>query len=94
LGRFSSGRIHGSLNQTARPQRSGLLSQIEFTAGSWFHRSFEHVIALVWKFRADETDATAIAYGSIAAGISFAIIAIVHRLGTQRDPRRLRPTPH
>jgi Flp pilus assembly pilin Flp len=61
-----------------------LLSQIEFTAGSRFDRSFERVSVLVWKFGADETDATAIAYGSIAAAISFAIIAVVHRLGSER----------
>jgi len=39
------------------------------------------MIALVRKFCADETDATAIEYGLIAAGISLAIIAVVNGIG-------------
>jgi pilus assembly protein Flp/PilA len=39
------------------------------------------VIALVRKFWADETGATAIEYGLIAAGISLAIIAVVNGIG-------------
>ena len=35
------------------------------------------------KFLADETAATAIEYGLIAAGISVAIITVVNTLGTQ-----------
>ena len=35
------------------------------------------------KFLADDTGATAIEYGLIAAGISIAIIAVVNGLGTQ-----------
>ena len=34
-------------------------------------------------FRTDESGATAIEYGLIAAGISIAIIAVVNGLGTQ-----------
>lgn len=37
---------------------------------------------LIRKFIADESGATAIEYGLIAAGISLAIIAIVNGLGT------------
>jgi pilus assembly protein Flp/PilA len=37
---------------------------------------------LIRKFIADETGATAIEYGLIAAGISLAIIAVVNGLGT------------
>jgi pilus assembly protein Flp/PilA len=39
--------------------------------------------AKVRKFLADETGATAIEYGLIAAGISVAIIAVVNNLGTK-----------
>ena len=38
---------------------------------------------LLSRFRADETGATAIEYGLIAAGISVAIITSVQSLGTQ-----------
>jgi len=37
---------------------------------------------IVKKFLADESGATAIEYGLIAAGISLAIIAVVNGLGT------------
>ena len=37
---------------------------------------------LIGKFWADESAATAIEYGLIAAGISLAIIAVVNGLGT------------
>jgi pilus assembly protein Flp/PilA len=37
---------------------------------------------IIRKFLADETGATAIEYGLIAAGISLAIIAIVNGLGS------------
>jgi pilus assembly protein Flp/PilA len=37
---------------------------------------------LVKRFAADESGATAIEYGLIAAGISLAIIAVVNGLGT------------
>ena len=38
---------------------------------------------LIRRFRADETGATAIEYGLIAAGISVAIVTTVQSLGTQ-----------
>ena len=38
-------------------------------------------------FLADETGATAIEYGLIAAGISIAIIAVVNGLGTQLNAK-------
>ncbi|HEY4773987.1 MAG TPA: Flp family type IVb pilin [Xanthobacteraceae bacterium] len=37
----------------------------------------------VWRFMRDESGATAIEYGLIAAGISVAIIAVVNALGGQ-----------
>jgi pilus assembly protein Flp/PilA len=39
--------------------------------------------SLIRRFQNDESGATAIEYGLIAAGISVAIIAVVNSLGTQ-----------
>jgi len=38
--------------------------------------------SILWKFVNDDSGATAIEYGLIAAGISVAIIAVVQGLGT------------
>jgi pilus assembly protein Flp/PilA len=43
----------------------------------------EHHMKIVTRFVNDESGATAIEYGLIAAGISVAIIAVVNSLGTQ-----------
>ena len=43
--------------------------------------------AMLKKFIADETGATAIEYGLIAAGIALAIIAVVNGLGTRLSGR-------
>ena len=40
-------------------------------------------MSLIRKFLADESGATAIEYGLIAAGIALAIIAVVNGLGTK-----------
>jgi pilus assembly protein Flp/PilA len=45
------------------------------------------MIALVRKFCADQSGATAIEYGLIAAGIALAIIAVVNGLGTKLDTK-------
>jgi pilus assembly protein Flp/PilA len=45
------------------------------------------MIALVRKFWADETAATAIEYGLIAAGISLAIIAVVNGIGVRLNSK-------
>ena len=37
---------------------------------------------IFWKFLSDQSGATAIEYGLIAAGIALAIIAVVNGLGT------------
>ncbi len=37
---------------------------------------------MIWRFLSDESGATAIEYGLIAAGIAVAIIAVVNTLGT------------
>jgi pilus assembly protein Flp/PilA len=44
-------------------------------------------IKLIRRFLADETGATAIEYGLIAAGISLAIIAVVNGLGTKLNTK-------
>jgi pilus assembly protein Flp/PilA len=41
----------------------------------------------IHRFLADETGATAIEYGLIAAGISLAIIAVVNGLGTKLNTK-------
>jgi pilus assembly protein Flp/PilA len=43
--------------------------------------------ALLRKFFADETAATAIEYGLIAAGIALAIIAIINGLGSKLNTK-------
>jgi pilus assembly protein Flp/PilA len=45
------------------------------------------MIALVRKFWADETAATAIEYGLIGAGISLAIIAVVNGIGAKLNTK-------
>ena len=42
---------------------------------------------LISRFVKDESGATAIEYGLIAAGISLAIIAVVNGLGTTLNPK-------
>jgi pilus assembly protein Flp/PilA len=43
----------------------------------------QRMIGLLQRFAKDESGATAIEYGLIAAGISVAIITVVNSLGTQ-----------
>jgi pilus assembly protein Flp/PilA len=45
------------------------------------------MITLFRKFWADETGATAIEYGLIAAGIALAVIAVVNGLGTKLNAK-------
>jgi pilus assembly protein Flp/PilA len=45
------------------------------------------MIALVRRFCADQSGATAIEYGLIAAGIALAIIAVVNGLGTKLNTK-------
>jgi pilus assembly protein Flp/PilA len=50
----------------------------------WLGQSKEQLMTnLVKRFAADESGATAIEYGLIAAGISVAIITVVNTLGSQ-----------
>jgi pilus assembly protein Flp/PilA len=44
-------------------------------------------VQLIFRFLKDETAATAIEYGLIAAGISLAIIAIVNGLGSKLNTK-------
>jgi pilus assembly protein Flp/PilA len=43
--------------------------------------------ALLYRFAADQSGATAIEYGLIAAGISVAIISVVNGLGTSLNTK-------
>jgi pilus assembly protein Flp/PilA len=61
----------------------GLDLQLVHEAGS----SLLRMITLVRRFCADETGATAIEYGLIAAGIALAIIATVNGLGTKLNTK-------
>jgi pilus assembly protein Flp/PilA len=45
------------------------------------------MITLVRRFCADQSGATAIEYGLIAAGISLAIIAVINGLGARLDTK-------
>jgi pilus assembly protein Flp/PilA len=58
-----------------------VLSRSIFTGGSLVRAHRPRMIALARKFWTDETGATAIEYGLIAAGISLAIIAVVNGIG-------------
>jgi pilus assembly protein Flp/PilA len=58
-----------------------------FTGSLEIPRSVADMITMVRRFRNDETGATAIDCGFIAAGISLAIIAIVNALGTKLNTK-------
>jgi pilus assembly protein Flp/PilA len=64
-----------------------LLSRSGFTGGSQVGAHRCPMIALIRKFYADETGATAIEYGLIAAGISLAIIAVVNGIGSHLNTK-------
>jgi pilus assembly protein Flp/PilA len=64
-----------------------VLSQSRFTVASLVRAQRPPMIALVRKFWADETGATAIEYGLIAAGISLAIIAVVNGIGAKLNTK-------
>ena len=57
------------------------MAEAQFAADGHFKE--EHVIRVIMRFAKDESGATAIEYGLIAAGISVAIIAVVNSLGSQ-----------
>jgi pilus assembly protein Flp/PilA len=59
----------------------------KFTFASLVRAHRPPMIALVRKFCADETGATAIEYGLIAAGISLAIIAVVNGIGSHLNTK-------
>jgi pilus assembly protein Flp/PilA len=68
-------------------RRMWLLSQSRFTVASEVGDIVRRMIALVRNFWADETAATAIEYGLIAAGISLAIIAVVNGIGSKLNTK-------
>jgi pilus assembly protein Flp/PilA len=49
---------------------------------------------VIRKFLLDESGATAIEYGLIAAGISLAIISVINGLAPSSTPSSRRSTPH
>jgi pilus assembly protein Flp/PilA len=49
--------------------------------------TWDHAMKTIRRFLADETAATAIEYGLIAAGISLAIIAVVNGLGSKLNTK-------
>ena len=76
--------IHGMLSYIAGLR---VLSRSRFTVASLVRTHHPPMIALVRKFCADETGATAIEYGLIAAGISLAIIAVVNGIGSKLNTK-------
>jgi len=66
---------------------SGCFRGSIFTVASDVGAHRPRMIALVRKFWADETAATAIEYGLIAAGISLAIIAVVNGIGSKLNTK-------
>jgi pilus assembly protein Flp/PilA len=63
------------------PSSAGLIQGLFMP---WAHRSSMKIIR---RFLADESGATAIEYGLIAAGIALAIIAVVNGLGTKLNSK-------
>jgi len=53
----------------------------------WATREVISMVQLFKNFLADETAATAIEYGLIAAGISLAIIAVVNGIGSRLNTK-------
>ena len=62
---------------------ASFLSQVIFRKSSYSILILPFMIAKFRQFMADESGATAIEYGLIAAGISVAIITVVNGVGTQ-----------
>jgi pilus assembly protein Flp/PilA len=60
---------------------------MKFIDDSQFAGTLARMITLVRKFCADQSGATAIEYGLIAAGIALAIIAVVNGLGAKLDTK-------
>ena len=55
--------------------------------GLFSFRAHHARMKTIHRFLADETGATAIEYGLIAAGISLAIIAVINGLGTKLNTK-------
>lgn len=62
------------------------VSRVSSDSHVWILRSYQ-MKNLVLRFVKNESGATAIEYGLIAAGISVAIIAVVNGLGTQLNAK-------
>jgi len=68
----------GPMNLTSVQERQARLSS-RFECATWE----QAMSSLVQRFLKDESGATAVEYGLIAAGISLAIITVAHSLATQ-----------
>jgi pilus assembly protein Flp/PilA len=73
-------------DHSSRPDY-GCSSRSIFTIASQLGGHHLPMIALVRKFCADETGATGIEYGLIAAGISLVIIAVVNGIGLKLNTK-------
>ena len=71
-------RINPELTQGPVPNRGTGTSRTRVLASFLFGEAMQ----TIRRFLADETGATAIEYGLIAAGIALAIIAVVNNLGS------------
>jgi pilus assembly protein Flp/PilA len=58
------------------------MASLETPGGTGAHEEWHHMKQSLLKFLNDESGATAIEYGLIAAGIALAIIAAVNGLGS------------
>jgi pilus assembly protein Flp/PilA len=77
--------IRSTLKLTATNRESGFRGHT-FNRTSYFSR-IHTGMKTVRKFLADESAATAIEYGLIAAGISLAIIAVINGLGSKLNTK-------
>jgi pilus assembly protein Flp/PilA len=68
-------------------RRAGMLFASSVRVVQWATREVISMVQLFKNFLADETAATAIEYGLIAAGISLAIIAVVNGIGSKLNTK-------
>ena len=75
--------VHASLRTRLQRRMTVKISSYAHRQIVNFQSAYSPAMKTLRRFLADETAATAIEYGLIAAGISLAIIAIVNGLGTK-----------
>jgi pilus assembly protein Flp/PilA len=62
-------------------QSKGFVNPLLYASSQWEFKEPNPMQALIARFAKDESGATAIEYGLVAAGISVAIIAVIQGLG-------------